>query len=82
MVGNLKVGNQIRQTRIRFRTIDENESYINAIDQDYDTKDAFLNGYTFKINSPQFKKVNREVNMVMDLIISMEILNIEVLIDL
>ena len=32
MVGNLKVGDQIRQTNISFRNIDDYESYINSID--------------------------------------------------
>ena len=33
MVGNLKVGDQIRQTSIRFRNMDDFEAYINAIDE-------------------------------------------------
>ena len=33
MVGNLKVGDQIRQTHISFRKIDDFEAYINAIDE-------------------------------------------------
>ena len=59
MVGNLKVGDQTRQTNIRFRNIDDFESYINSIDQDYDSKDAFFKGYVYKIKTPQFNKVNR-----------------------
>ena len=59
MVGNLKIGNQIRQTHIRFRNMDDFEAYINAIDQDYDSEDAILNGYIYKIDTPQFNKVNR-----------------------
>ena len=59
MVGNLKVGDQIRQTHIRFRNINDYEAYINAIDLDYDSEDAFFNGYIYKINTPQFNKVNR-----------------------
>ena len=31
MVGNLKVGDQIRQTDIRFRNINDFESYINSM---------------------------------------------------
>ena len=34
MVGNLKVGDQIRQTHIRFRNMDDFEKYINSIDED------------------------------------------------
>ena len=59
MVGNIKIGDQIRQTHIRFRNITDYETYINAIDQDYDLEDAIFNGYIYKINTPQFKKVNR-----------------------
>ena len=59
MVGNLKVGDQIRQTHLRFRNIDEFESYINAIDEGYDVEDAIFKGYIYKINKPQFNLVNR-----------------------
>ena len=59
MVGNLKIGDQIRQTHIRFRNISDYEAYINAIDQDYDSEDAIFNGYIYKNNTPQFNKVNR-----------------------
>ena len=59
MVGNMKVGDQIRQTHIRFRNMDDFEAYINSIDQDYDSEDAIFNGYIYKLNTPQFIKVNR-----------------------
>ena len=59
MVGNLKVGDQFKQTNIRFRNMDDFEAYINAIDQGYDAEDAIVNGYIYKIDTPQFKKVNR-----------------------
>ena len=59
MIGSLKVGDQLRQTPIRFRNIDEYESYINAIDDGYDAEDAIFNGYIYNINTPQFNKVNR-----------------------
>ena len=42
MVGNLKVGDQIRQTNIRFRIIDDYDSSFNAIDAGYDVKMLFL----------------------------------------
>ena len=35
------------------------ESYINSIDQDYDSEDALFNGYIYKLDTPQFKKVNK-----------------------
>ena len=59
MVGNLKVGDQIRQTHIRFRNISDFEAYINKIDDGYDADDTIFNGYIYKIDTPQFNKVNR-----------------------
>ena len=49
IVGNLKVGDQIRQTHIRFRNMVEFESYTNFIDEGYDADDCIFNG--FFINS-------------------------------
>ena len=62
MVGRLKIGDQIRQPHIRFRNIDVYQSYINAIDQDYESEDAFFNGYIHKLNTPQFNIVKRNQN--------------------
>ena len=59
MFGNLKVGDQIRQTNIRFRNVDNFEAYFNSIDEGYDAEDAIFNGYIYKINTPKFNKVNR-----------------------
>ena len=59
MVGNLKVGDQIRQTHIRLRNMDDFENYINSIDEGYDADDCIFNGYIYKLNTPQFNKVNR-----------------------
>ena len=59
MVGNLKVGDQIRQTNIRLRNTDDFEAYINSIDEGYDAEDAIYNDYIYRIDTPQFNKVNR-----------------------
>ena len=59
MVGNSKVGDQIRQTHIRFRNISDYEAYINSIDEGYDADDCIFNGYIYKIDTPPFNKVNR-----------------------
>ena len=59
MVRNLKVGDQIRLTHVRFRNMDNFEAYINSIDQVYDSDDSIFNGYIYRIDTPQFKKVNR-----------------------
>ena len=59
MVGRLKVGGHIRDTRVTFRNINDYESYINKIDQDYESDDAVFNGYIYKTNTPQYNQVNR-----------------------
>ena len=59
MVGNLKVGDQIRQTHFRFGNMDGFEVYINAIDEGYVAEVAIFIVYIYKLNTPQFNKVNR-----------------------
>ena len=39
--------------------MDDFETYINYIDQGYDVDDCIFNGYIYKINTPQFSKINR-----------------------
>ena len=55
----VKNGDQIRQTHFRFRNNADHEAYINSIDQDSGAEDAIFDVYIFKLNSPQFKLVNR-----------------------
>ena len=45
MAGNLKVGDQIRKTHIRFRNMNDFESYMNSVDGGYDADDCIFNGY-------------------------------------
>ena len=59
MVGSLKVGDQIRQTQIRFRIIADYEAYNNAINQEYESEESIFNAYIYKINTPQFNIVFR-----------------------
>ena len=59
MIGTLLVGDQLRQTHIRFRKMIDFESYINKIDDGYDADDSIFNGFIYKIDTPIFKKVNR-----------------------
>ena len=59
MVGNLKVGDQNRQTHIRLRNFADYESYFNAIDQDYDSDDALFNGHVYILDTRQFNLVKR-----------------------
>ena len=59
MVGSLRIGDQNRQTHIRFWNFADYEAYINAIDQDYESEDSIFNGYFYKTDTPQFNSVNR-----------------------
>ena len=59
MFGELSIADHIRQTHIRFGNINDYESYIDAIDQDYESEDALFNGYIHKIKTPQFNLFNR-----------------------
>ena len=54
MVGKVSIADHVQETRIRFRILTEYEQYINAIDQDYESKDANFKGYFSKIDTPQF----------------------------
>ena len=42
--------------------MDDFEAYINSIVEDYDSEDAIFNGYNYKLDTPQFKEVNRSQN--------------------
>ena len=50
------------KTNIRFKNKDDFESYINAIDIDYDSEDVTFIGYVYKLNTPQFKVVKRSAH--------------------
>ena len=59
MVGKLSNGDLITETHIRFRNVDDFESYINSIGERYEAEDAIFNGCINKINTPHFILVNR-----------------------
>ena len=44
MVGKLSPEEQIRGTHIRFRNMDDFESYVNVIDEGYEAEDASFDG--------------------------------------
>ena len=48
-----------QKTNIRFKNMDDFESYINAIDIDYVSEDVTFTGYVYIKNTPQFKVVKR-----------------------
>ena len=58
LIGRLKIGNQIRETHNRFKNINGYGSFINSIDQDYESEDSVFNGDIYKFNTPDFRMVN------------------------
>ena len=44
LVGNLSIGDHVRETHIRFRNMEDFESFINAIDEGYHSDDSIFNG--------------------------------------
>ena len=57
--GLMNIGPIAHKTNIRFKSMDNFESYINAIDVDYDSEDVTFTGYVYKLNTPQFNVVKR-----------------------
>ena len=60
--GKLSIGDQIRETQVRYRNIIEYDSYINSLNEGYDAEDAIFNGYFHKIRNLQFDLVERSQN--------------------
>ena len=58
-VGSLEVGDQNRQTHIRFRNFADYEANINDTDQDFESEDSIFNRYNLKIDTPQFNLVRQ-----------------------
>ena len=60
LIGSMLVGEIEQKTNIRFKNVDDFESYINVIDNSgYDSEDVIFTGWLYKLNTPDFKKVNR-----------------------
>ena len=54
------IGELEQKTNIRVRDIDDFETYINAFDNGgYDSDDVTFTGWLYKINTPEFNKINR-----------------------
>ena len=49
------IGPVEQKTNIRFKNTDDFESYINAIDFDYDSEDVTFTGYVYKIKTSNSK---------------------------
>ena len=60
LIGSMLVGEVEQKTNIRFKNVDDFKSYINAIDNSgYDSEDVIFTGWLYKVNTPEFKNVNR-----------------------
>ena len=57
--GSMITGRIEHKRNIRFKIMDDFESYLNAIDIDYDSEVVTFAGYIYKLNTPQFKVVKR-----------------------
>ena len=59
--GSMNIGPIEQKTDVSFKKTGDFESYINAIDIDYDSEDVTLTGYVYKLVTPQFNVVKRSV---------------------
>ena len=63
MFGILLIGEIEQETISRFKIVNDFENYINAIDNcGYDRDDVIFTGWLYKLNTPEFQKVNRSYN--------------------
>ena len=58
MIGKISVGDQMRETHIRFRNITDYENSFTAFDEGYDSEDAIFNDYIYEIRTPHFILLN------------------------
>ena len=59
LIGLMIFGPIEHKTNIKFKNMNGFESYIQAIDIDYDSEDITFTGYIYKMNTPQFNVVQR-----------------------
>ena len=57
--GLMGLGPVKNKTNIRFRNVNDFESFINAIDIEYDTGDVTFTGFLYKLNTPQLNSAKR-----------------------
>ena len=79
VVGNLSLGDQIRETQIRFRNVDVFASYVKPSMKDMKRKMPFLMVKSIKSIVLNLRSL-KDVNMEMVVILNMNFLNIEVII--
>ena len=60
LIGSMLVCEIEQKTNVRFKNVDDFENYINAIhNSGYDSEDCIFKGWLYKLNTLEFKKVNR-----------------------
>ena len=59
MIESMLIGEVEQKTNVRFKNKDDIETYINAIDVNYDSDDVILTGWFYKLNTTEFIKINR-----------------------
>ena len=79
VVGNLSLGDQIRETQIRFRNVDVFASYVKPSMKGMKQKMPFLMVKSIKSIVLNLRSI-KDVNMEMVVILNMNFLNIEVII--
>ena len=59
MIGPMLIDELEQKTNIRFKNVDDFETYINAIDNEgYDSDDFLFTGWLYKLNALEFNKIN------------------------
>ena len=58
MIGSI-FGEVEQKTYIGFRDFGDFETYINALESDYDSEDFIFTKWVYKLNTPEFDKINR-----------------------
>ena len=61
--GSMIIGPIEYKTNIRIKNTDDFESYINAIDIDYDSEDVIFTGCVYKLNTPQSRLLNEVLTL-------------------
>ena len=58
LIGFMLIAELERRTNSKFKTIDDFETYNNAIGVDYNGGDVILTGWLYKLNTLQFNSVS------------------------
>ena len=60
LIGSMLIGETEQKRNITFKNVDDFKTYINAIDTGgYDSENVIFTGWLYKLNTPDFNKVNR-----------------------